>query len=168
MELLYARSNIVTAARTFGLAAIDMASSVAGNDTRRLRLDLSSQVCVDYKDPKILQEEAEEGRRLGFDGKVRFDKCACGTQNGMSNPTLRSQQAIHPSQVETIRKAFAPSEAEVYRAALILYKMETSTRGAEGVRGKDGKEEMIDKPMVLQASSEVLSFNTLQAYFFHC
>jgi hypothetical protein len=31
-----------------------------------------SQVCVDYKDPKILQEEAEEGRRLGFDGKVRF------------------------------------------------------------------------------------------------
>lgn len=63
-----------------------------------------------------------------------------------------TQQAIHPSQVEIIRRAFAPSEAEVYRAALILHKMATSTRGAEGVRGKDGKEEMIDKPMVLQAS----------------
>ncbi|GHJ87451.1 hypothetical protein NliqN6_3853 [Naganishia liquefaciens] len=115
MELLYARSNIVTAARTFGLAAIDM-------------------VCVDYKDLAILQEEAEEGRRLGFDGK----------------------QAIHPSQVETIRKAFAPSEAEVYRAALILYKMANSTRGAEGIKGKDGKEEMIDKPMILQASSRAV------------
>lgn len=30
--------------------------------------------------------------------------------------------------------------------------MATSSRGAEGVKGKDGKEEMIDKPMVLQAS----------------
>ncbi|KAI5452133.1 hypothetical protein NCC49_001071 [Naganishia albida] len=109
-ELLFARSSIVTAARTFGLAAIDM-------------------VCVDYKDLNVLKEEAEEGRRLGFDGK----------------------QAIHPSQVETIRKAFAPSEAELYRASLILHKMATSSRGAEGVKGKDGKEEMIDKPMVLQA-----------------
>jgi hypothetical protein len=41
---------------------------------------------------------------------------------------------------------------EIYRAALILHKMANSERGAEGVRGKDGKEEMIDKPMVLQVS----------------
>lgn len=45
-----------------------------------------------------------------------------------------------------------PSHTEIHRAALILHKMASSSRGAEGVRGKDGKEEMIDKPMVLQAS----------------
>lgn len=47
---------------------------------------------------------------------------------------------------------FTGSMTEIYRAALILHKMANSERGAEGVRGKDGKEEMIDKPMVLQVS----------------
>ncbi|KAJ9098701.1 hypothetical protein QFC21_004349 [Naganishia friedmannii] len=98
-------------------------------------------VCVDYKNLSVLQEEAEEGRRLGFDGKTYISVRLTPTR----------QQAIHPSQVETIMKAFAPSSDEIYRAALILYKMANSERGAEGVRGKDGKEEMIDKPMVLQA-----------------
>lgn len=27
---------------------------------------------MDYKDLNVLKEEAEEGRRLGFDGKVRM------------------------------------------------------------------------------------------------
>jgi citrate lyase beta subunit len=27
-------------------------------------------VCVNYKDPDVLRDESEEGRRLGFDGKV--------------------------------------------------------------------------------------------------
>jgi hypothetical protein len=34
--------------------------------------------------------------------------------------------------------------------------MATSSRGAEGVKGKDGKEEMIDKPMVLQVSGDAV------------
>ncbi|KIO31355.1 hypothetical protein M407DRAFT_19732 [Tulasnella calospora MUT 4182] len=49
-ELLYARSHLVNAAKSFGLHAIDM-------------------VCVNYKDPDYLREECEDGRRLGFDGK---------------------------------------------------------------------------------------------------
>ena len=50
-ELLYARSHVVNAAKAFGIQAIDMA-------------------CVNYKDPDLLREESEDGRRLGFDGKV--------------------------------------------------------------------------------------------------
>lgn len=51
MELLYARSAIVTAAKAYGLDAIDL-------------------VCVTYQDTKELDLESREGRRLGFDGKV--------------------------------------------------------------------------------------------------
>lgn len=40
-------------AKAFGLGAIDL-------------------VCVNYKDPEALRVESEEGRRLGFTGKVRI------------------------------------------------------------------------------------------------
>ena len=32
---------------------------------------LSMQVCVNYKDLDYFKEECEDGRRLGFNGKVR-------------------------------------------------------------------------------------------------
>lgn len=54
MEMLFARSSVVTHAKAYGLSAIDL-------------------VRTSYKGPealKGLQQEAEEGRRLGFDGKV--------------------------------------------------------------------------------------------------
>lgn len=51
---------------------------------------------------------------------------------------------------------FRLSRVELYRASLILHRMATSSRGAEGVKGKDGKEEMIDKPMVLQVRQNVV------------
>ena len=50
-ELLYTRSQIAIAAKAFGLEAIDM-------------------VCIHYKDLDYLREECEDGRRLGFTGKV--------------------------------------------------------------------------------------------------
>lgn len=31
------------------------------------------EVCVNYKDPGCLHEECEDGRRLGFNGKVLLD-----------------------------------------------------------------------------------------------
>lgn len=52
--MLFARSSVVTHAKAFGLNAIDL-------------------VRTSYKGPEALEglkEEAEEGRRLGFDGKV--------------------------------------------------------------------------------------------------
>lgn len=54
--MLFARSSVVTHAKAFGLNAIDL-------------------VRTSYKGPEAvegLKEEAEEGRRLGFDGKVSF------------------------------------------------------------------------------------------------
>lgn len=44
------------------------------------------QVCVDFKDDKILAEECREGKQFGFGGK----------------------QAIHPGQIDIIQKAFLP------------------------------------------------------------
>ena len=52
VEMLHARSAIVLAAKAYKLQAIDM-------------------VCVKVKDLDVLQDECSEGRRLGFDGKVR-------------------------------------------------------------------------------------------------
>jgi len=49
-ELLYTRSQIVVAAKAFGVDAIDM-------------------VCISYKDLDYLKNECEDGRRLGFTGK---------------------------------------------------------------------------------------------------
>ncbi len=45
-----------------------------------------------------LVAEAEEGRRLGFDGK----------------------SLIHPSQIEPCRRAFAPTEAEIEHARRLV------------------------------------------------
>ena len=55
-ELLYHRSKLVVTAKAFGLGAIDL-------------------VCVNYKDPEAVRLESEEGRTLGFTGKVRRE-CA--------------------------------------------------------------------------------------------
>jgi citrate lyase subunit beta-like protein len=68
-ELLYTRSQIVVAAKTFGLNAIDMVS----DERISLSFTLSnhmSQVCINYKDLDYLRDECEDGRRLGFNGKV--------------------------------------------------------------------------------------------------
>ncbi|KAG8854304.1 hypothetical protein FRB96_007709 [Tulasnella sp. 330] len=117
LELLYARSHVVNAAKAWGIQAIDM-------------------VCVDYKDLAYLTEECEDGRRLGFDGK----------------------QAIHPNQIETIQKAFAPSKEEISRACAIITQMEAARRlgnGAFGLKMHDDRTEMIDEPMLKQAQKVV-------------
>jgi citrate lyase subunit beta/citryl-CoA lyase len=70
---------IVLAARAAGVAAYDGVFN---------RLD----------DPEGFLKEAEEGRRLGFDGK----------------------SLIHPNQIEPCHRAFAPSAAEVERARALV------------------------------------------------
>ncbi|KAF8349257.1 P-loop containing nucleoside triphosphate hydrolase protein [Amanita rubescens] len=56
-ELLYTRSQIVIAAKAFGLEAIDM-------------------VCINYKDFVILEDECKDGRQLGFTGKLTISQQA--------------------------------------------------------------------------------------------
>ncbi|KAF9534502.1 Pyruvate/Phosphoenolpyruvate kinase-like domain-containing protein [Crepidotus variabilis] len=107
-ELLYTRSQIVITAKAFGLEAIDM-------------------VCINYKDPEFLKDEASEARRLGFTGK----------------------QAIHPTQIEVINKAFVPTAEEIHLAARIVKAMDEAHGAQRGAVGLDGV--MIDAPMILQA-----------------
>ena len=70
---------IVLAARAAGVAAFD-------------------GVFNGLDDPDVFLREAEEGRRLGFDGK----------------------SLIHPNQIEPCHRAFAPSEAELDRARRLV------------------------------------------------
>ncbi|GEM10152.1 citrate lyase subunit beta-like protein [Rhodotorula toruloides] len=96
-------------------------------------------VCVKYKGDEaqqVLADECMEGREMGFTGK----------------------QAIHPAQVSTIQRAFAPSPAEIERSQAILaqYAEASSTgAGAYGLKGTDGGVDMIDAPMLLQAQSVI-------------
>ncbi|EIM85863.1 citrate lyase beta subunit [Stereum hirsutum FP-91666 SS1] len=79
-ELLYTRSQIVVAAKAFGLEAIDM-------------------VCVNYKDPAYLKDECEDGRRLGFNGKQAIHPVQVETIQTTFVPTekeiLRAAKILH-------------------------------------------------------------------------
>ncbi|KAK4050347.1 ERMES complex subunit [Microbotryomycetes sp. JL221] len=111
-EMLFARSSVVTVAKAFGLSAIDLVRTA-------------------YKGPEAesgLRIEADEGRKLGFDGK----------------------QAIHPAQVATIQRSYTPSETEIQRAQKILAQYSEASdrgRGAYGLEADDGSLSMIDAPM---------------------
>ncbi len=85
--LQMALQSIVLAARAGGIAVFD-------------------GVFKGLSDPDGFLVQAEEGRRLGFDGK----------------------SLIHPDQVELCHRAFAPSEAEVDRAERLVA---AATGGAE-------------------------------------
>lgn len=69
-ELLFIRSQIVITAKAFGLEAIDM---VRTGLTLHFGVSPVFQVCVNYRDPEYLRDECEDGRRLGFTGKVWFN-----------------------------------------------------------------------------------------------
>lgn len=56
--MLFARSSVVTAAKAYGLQAIDM-------------------VCINYLDMEELEKESREGREIGFDGKVSLLSTNC-------------------------------------------------------------------------------------------
>lgn len=62
-------------------------------------------------DPEELAADCEAGRRLGFDGK----------------------SLIHPNQIETANRIFAPSPAELEDARALI---EAATGGAERFRGR--------------------------------
>lgn len=107
---------------------------------------------MNYKDEAALREESEEGRRLGFDGKVR-DLPPGGADR---------KQAIHPAQVDIIHKAFAPSESgkslmailakvDIDRAQKVKETFEASERDGKGAYGLEGV--MIDAPVYKQVSA---------------
>lgn len=89
-------------------------------------------VTPDFGDDAGLMRETEAARRLGFGAKL----------------------LIHPRQVAVVRRAFAPSEAEVAWATRVIAALEAAAAG--GAVTVDGR--MIDKP-VADAARQVLALH---------
>ncbi|KAK4162067.1 Pyruvate/Phosphoenolpyruvate kinase-like domain-containing protein [Cladorrhinum sp. PSN259] len=115
-EFLYARSAIATAARAFNLPST---------------IDL---VCTSYKGEKglkRLEEECQNGKEMGFNGK----------------------QCIHPSQVEVVQRMFAPAEEEVEWSVRVVIADEKASAAGRGAWTLGDK--MIDAPVVGKARAVV-------------
>ena len=84
-------------------------------------------VFIDFNDPEGLERDAAAGRALGFGGK----------------------QIIHPSQVEPVARAYAPTAGELETARRVVDAFDEAEREGRGVVVVDGR--MIDRPIVLQA-----------------
>ena len=115
-EFMYARSAIVTAARAHNLASA---------------LDLVSTTFRGEEGKRQLQEESENGKRFGFDGK----------------------QCIHPDQVATVQKVFSPSPQEAEWAVRVVICDQKADALGRGAWTLDGK--MIDVPVVGKAKAIV-------------
>jgi citrate lyase subunit beta/citryl-CoA lyase len=84
---------------------------------------------VAFRDSEGLRRDALIARRLGFGGKF----------------------AIHPSQIDIINDAFAPTEAEIEHARRVVAAFEEAESSGSGSTSLDGK--MIDVPVVRRARS---------------
>lgn len=115
-EFIYARSAIVTAARAFNIpSAIDLVSTTFRGEEGK----------------KALQDESENGKRFGFNGK----------------------QCIHPDQVATVQDVFSPSAQETEWAVRVLIADQKADIQGRGAWTLDGK--MIDVPVVGKAKAIV-------------
>jgi citrate lyase subunit beta / citryl-CoA lyase len=106
--LISALSMVVLAARASGRLILDGVY----NDVRELR---------------GFEEECEQGRRLGFDGKT----------------------LIHPDQIAICNRVFSPTKAEMEHARRVIGAFENATRAGAGVGTLDGK--LIESLHVAQA-----------------
>jgi citrate lyase subunit beta/citryl-CoA lyase len=108
LEVLYARSRVVLAARLAGVHPLD-------------------QIVAAYDDEDGFVTDAEQGRALGYRGKV----------------------CIHPSQVPLANRVFSPSPEQLDRARRLLAAYEAAARAGEAVIAFDGQ--MVDEPMARRA-----------------
>jgi citrate lyase subunit beta / citryl-CoA lyase len=88
-------------------------------------------IFADFRDPDGLERDCRRSRRDGFAGRL----------------------AIHPDQVATINRAYAPSEAEIEHARKIVAAFEANP-GA-GALGLDGR--MVDMPHLKAARKTLAS-----------
>ncbi|WPG98939.1 hypothetical protein R9X50_00174100 [Acrodontium crateriforme] len=113
-EFMYARSAIVTAARAHNIPSA---------------LDLVSTTFRGEEGKQQLQDECENGKRFGFNGK----------------------QCIHPDQVGTVQSVYSPSEQETEWAVRVVICDEKADQQGRGAWTLDGK--MIDVPVVGKAKA---------------
>jgi citrate lyase subunit beta/citryl-CoA lyase len=108
VEVLYARSRVALAARVAGVHALD-------------------QIVTSYNDEDVFVRDAEQGRAIGYRGKV----------------------CIHPSQVPLANRVFSPSPEELARARALLAAYEAASAAGEAVISFEGR--MVDEPMARAA-----------------
>ncbi len=84
-------------------------------------------ITADFRDQQRTTREATEARALGYAGKM----------------------CLHPTQVESVHAAFAPTPDEVDWARRVVAAADAEGAGAGGVVVVDGK--MVDVPLVRQA-----------------
>ncbi|TVT48631.1 MAG: CoA ester lyase [Denitromonas halophila] len=88
----------------------------------------------DFRDEKGLEDDCIASRRRGFVGRI----------------------AIHPAQVETINRCYAPSGADLAHARAVVDAFENNPEA--GTVGIDGR--MYDRPHLVQALRTLASANT--------
>jgi citrate lyase subunit beta/citryl-CoA lyase len=103
LELLLALQMIVTSARAAGIDAIDAP-------------------CFDIPNNDLLQREASQARRLGFDGK----------------------SALHPGQLEIINRVFDVTADEIAWAEKVLAELDEAETRGKALTTVDGK--LLDNP----------------------
>ena len=108
LEVLFARSKVALAARLADVYALD-------------------QVVVELSGQEHFIEDAEQGRALGYQGKI----------------------CIHPSQIPLTNAVFSPTVAEIDRSRRLLAVHEEASRQGVGAVAFEGV--MVDEPLVRQA-----------------
>lgn len=84
---------------------------------------------INIKDKEGFKEECARGRASGFNGKL----------------------CIHPSQLDTVNRAFSPSDKEIAQALKIVEAAEISGSGALVIDGR-----MVDAPVIKSARQVVM------------
>lgn len=105
---------------TFARAMVAQAARAAG-------LEALDSVFTDFRDEAGLVEEVHRVKLMGYTGKA----------------------LIHPSQIEPVHRAFAPSDSEVAWASEVMQAFEAAKASGSGVIAVRGR--MVDEPVVIQA-----------------
>jgi citrate lyase subunit beta / citryl-CoA lyase len=105
---------------TFARSMVAQAAHAAG-------LEAIDTVFTDFHNETGLVEEVRQAKRMGYTGKA----------------------LIHPSQIEPVHRAFAPTEPEVAWAREVMEAFEAAKISRSGVIAVRGR--MVDEPVVIQA-----------------
>jgi citrate lyase beta subunit len=120
-------AELRTTPRPDGLEILYARSKVVTDSAAAARRAPFDTVYLDVRDTEGLDEECRLARSLGFRGKL----------------------CIHPAQLETVNRVFAPDDEELAWARRVLAAYEQGLRDGRGAVALDGT--MVDMPIVRRA-----------------
>jgi len=113
--------------RSQAVEQISFARSMVAQAAHAAGIDALDTVFTDFHDEVGLVEEVRQAKLMGYTGKA----------------------LIHPSQIEPVHRAFAPTEPEVAWARAVMEAFEAAKISRSGVIAVRGR--MVDEPVVIQA-----------------